>query len=265
MIVMKSLISINRKFMDITPRELVDHILHSKYIKGFEIFLNAESGFELEYLYNLLYEVKKNNLILQVHSDINVDYETQLDFLKQLEQCSTYLGEQLVVVFHSIYDEDITESLRKTSEYLGNLVNNIDNSKLVLCLENLNSTKDKIRLGKNEIRELLLNNENLYFSYDIGHAIVSYESLIDFDNYMFKEVRNVHIHTCDRAGDDHKPIYKDDLHWNDIIKGLTYLIYNNYQYNVVYEYDLYSCRGSTLEEKLEDYIESADMVSERYN
>ena len=159
---MKSLISINRKFMDLNIRDLVDSVLRSKYIKGFELFLNAESGFEIEYLYNLLYEVKRNNLILQVHSDINVDYETQLDFLKQLEQCSNYLGEQLVVVFHSIYDEDINESLRKTAEYLGNLINNVDNSKLAICLENLNSTKDKIRLGKNEIREILSRDKNSF-------------------------------------------------------------------------------------------------------
>ena len=262
---MKSLIGINRKFMDITPRDLVDCVLNSKHIKGFEVFLNVESGFEVEYLYNLLYEVKKNNLILQVHSDIDVDYETQLDFLKQLEQCSNYLGEPIVVTFHSIYDEDMKESLRKTAEYLGNLINNIDNTKLMLCLENLNSTKDKIRLGKNEIREILLNNENLYFSYSIGHAIVNYESVIDFDNYMFKEIRNVLLHTCDKTGEDHKPIYKDDLHWNEVIKALTFLTYNNYQFNVVYDYDLYSCKGTSLEEKLEDFIASVDLVSERYS
>lgn len=61
------------------------------------------------------------------------------------------------------------------------------------------------------------------------------------------------------------PIYKNDKHWNEIIKGLTFLIINDYKYNIVYEYGLEYCNGETIEEKIIDYLKSIDIVSEKYN
>ena len=73
------------------------------------------------------------------------------------------------------------------------------------------------------------------------------------------------IHTNDGIDYDHLPIYKDDTNWNYITKALTYLIINNYKYNIVYEYDLNMCKGETIEEKVRDYLESIDYVSQKYN
>ena len=64
-------------------------------------------------------------------------------------------------------------------------------------------------------------------------------------------------------GVDHMPIYKNDIHWNEIVKGLYFLIINNYKYNIVFEYGLEYCNGDTVKEKVIDYLNSIDYVSSR--
>lgn len=50
---MNSLISINSKFMDFTPKRLVELIMESKYTKGVEMHVNIENKEELKYLDDL--------------------------------------------------------------------------------------------------------------------------------------------------------------------------------------------------------------------
>ena len=81
---------------------------------------------------------------------------------------------------------------------------------------------------------------------------------------MLEDIRNVHIHTHDDQGNDHQHIYKHDNHWNDLMKALTFLMVNNYKYNITYEYDLNCCIGDTVEDRIKDYLNSIDFVSEKY-
>lgn len=260
---MKSLISINYKFMGISPKELVSLILNSKYTKGVEANIDVNNEQELKYLDDLVFELKKHNLILQIHGEIGINFVKQLEYLKRLEKYSYYLGYSIVLTFHTIYDENEEVSKSKTLEYLSDLISTIDNSKIIVCLENLNDARGFIRLEKEKIRPMILNDENLYFTYDIGHEIADYGSITNLDKYMIEEIRNVHIHSNNGRGVDHIPIYKNDIHWNEIIKGLVFLITNDYKYNIVFEYGLEYCNGNTLEEKIKDYLNSIDYVSER--
>ena len=261
---MKSLMSVNSKFMLLNPSELVKLILNSKYTKGIEMYINIDSEFHQKYLDDLVFEIKKYNLILQIHGDVEIDFDKQLEYMKKLEKYSDYLGYPIVVTLHTIYDENKEKSLIKTREYIGNLINNINNNKLIIALENLNDARGYTRLGKEEIETTILNNDNLFFTYDIGHEIANYGKITNVNDYLIEEIRNVHIHSNNNQGNDHWPIYKDDSHWNEIIKGLIYLINNKYQYNIVYEYALEYCRGETTKEKIIDYLTSIDFVSERY-
>ena len=93
----------------------------------------------------------------------------------------------------------------------------------------------------------------------------NFGAITNVNNYLVEELRNVHIHSVDNKGTDHWPIYKNDSHWNEIIKGIIYLVNNKYSYNVVYEYGLEYCRGETTKERIIDYLDSIDFVSERYN
>lgn len=191
---MNSLISINYKFMKVIPKELVQLINNSKYTKGIEICVDTNKPNEMKYLDDLVYELKKNNLILQIHGSVELKLEEQIKYIKQLEKYSDYLGYPIVMTLHSIYDEDINASLSKTLEYISNLINVTNNDKVIICLENLNDTKALIRPGKEDIRKIVLNDEKLYFTYDIGHEIADYGSITNLDTYMIEDIRNVHIH-----------------------------------------------------------------------
>lgn len=261
---MKSLMSIGDRFIGfISPKDLVDMVLKSKYIKGFEAYIRYDDEKELNYLKELLPLLKKHNLILQIHGDVEMGFNLQVEYMKLLEDYSDFLGYPIVVTMHTIYDEDAEISIKKTVEYLGELVKRVDKEKIVICLENLNDLKDKDRLGKMEMRPIVLNDENIWFTYDMGHVIVDYGNLTDLDGYMIEEIRDIHLHTTDKCGLDHSPIYKKDLHWNEIIKGLLFLKKHNYKYNIAFEYDLNYCRGETIKERVQDFIDSIDFVSER--
>ena len=257
---MKSLISINNKFMEISPNELSDIIIKSEFVKGIEIYIDYHNMEERKYLEHLVYELKRKDLILQVHGDITLEINNQINYLKEIEEYSSYLGYPIVVTMHTIYNEDYNKSINDTIDYLNNIFNNIDSNKVIIALENLNSIKDQYRLNKEMIRPMILNDEQLYFTYDIGHEIIDYGEIINLDEYMIEDIINVHIHSNNK-GNDHYPIYNDDTNWNKIIKALVFLINNHYQYNIVFEYDLYECNGDNIIDKINDYILSIDNVS----
>lgn len=261
---MKSLISINYKFMDINPKKLVELVLESKYTKGFEVCINISDDKQVKYLDDLVFYIKNNDLILQIHGIIDEDYMTQLIFIKKLEHYSDILGYPIVLTLHTIYDENKDVSINKTIEYISNLLNEINNNKIIISLENLNDTNKLDRLNKEDIKTTILNDEKIYFTYDIGHEIADYGNVTKLDKYMIEDIRNIHIHSYDKEGNDHMPIYKNDMNWDKILKSLIFLKVNNYKYNIVYEYGLEYCNGETKEEKIKDYLSSIDYVSQHY-
>ncbi len=261
---MKSIISINRKFMGVSPKKLVELIMKSNHTTGVEICIDVDSKEEQKYLDDLVFELKKNNLVLQVHGDSELSIDKQIMFLKQLEGYTDILNHKIVVTLHSLYDEDRNVSIKKTTEYLDSITTNIDNNKLIICLENLNDARNLDRLEKELIAPIVINNEKLFFTYDIGHELADYGEVTNLSEYMIEEIRNVHIHTNDGKGVDHQPIYKNDRLWNDLLKGITYLINHKYTGNIVYEYDLYACMGNSIEEKIVDYLSSIDYVASHY-
>ena len=261
---MKSLISVNKKFMEVNPKKLVEMIENTKYVKGIEIHINKENELEVKYLNDLVFEIKRKNLILQIHGNSNLSIEDQIVFLRKIEEYSDYLGYKIVITLHPIYDEDKEKSIIKTSNYMNEIIDRIDNNKLVICLENLNDMYSLDRLEKESITPVILNNELLYFTYDLGHELIDHGNITNLNKYMIEEIRNVHIHTNNDIDTDHMPIYKNDKYWSQLLKGIVFLINNNYQYNIVYEYDLYKCYGNSIEEKIIDYLNSIDFVSSHY-
>lgn len=261
---MKSIISINRKFMDVSPRDLVNLILNSKYTKGVEICVDMFSEEEMDYLEKLVFELKKNNLILQVHGNSDLSLENQIKFLKKLEKYSDYLEYPIVVTLHPFYDEDRAIAIKKINNYLSEVVNSISTDKIIINIENLNDMDGMDRLEKEALVPILSNISNLYFTYDIGHEIVDYGDINNLNDILIDRIRNVHIHTHNNMGIDHMPIYRNDSNWNIIIKAITYLNTIDYKYNVVFEYDLFACNGEKIEDKIISYLDSIDIVSEHF-
>ena len=261
---MNSLISLNFKYMSISPKELVSIIASSKYTKGAEMYIDFREENELKYLDDFVYELKKNDLILQIHGEAHRDVEEQINFIKRIEGYSDYLNKPIVFTLHPLYDEDKNIALDKTLEYLTKLLEYTNSNKVIISLENLDDNKDKDRLGREDINELILNNENIFFTYDMGHELIEFGEITLLDEYLTSKIRNIHIHT-NSNGQGHMPIYKDDVNWNSIIKALLFLKTSNYKYNIVFEYGIDYCKGNTLKEKVIDYLESIDYISERIN
>ena len=80
---MNSLISINRKFMDVPIDELINMIKKSKHTKGIEIYIDYHDKFERDYLENIVPVLKQNNLILQIHGEVELNFDEQLDGIKK--------------------------------------------------------------------------------------------------------------------------------------------------------------------------------------
>lgn len=261
---MKSIISINFKFMRLSPNELIKLILNSKYTKGVELCVDVNSKEEMDYLDRLVKEIKNNQLILQIHCDISLPIDKQILFLKQLEKYSEYLNYRILVTLHSIYNKNKNVSLSETKSYIDSIIKEIDVNKVMICLENLNNYEGMYRLKKEDIEGIVTSDNKLYFTYDIGHEFADGISTINLSDKMIKNVKNVHIHTNIRSGYDHMPIYKDSEKLNEIVEAISYLKKIKYNYNIVYEYNLYECIGNNLKEQIKDYLNSIDFVSSYY-
>ena len=123
---MTSLISINYKFMSLTTKRLIELINNSKSCKGVEIYIDYNKQEEIDYLDKLVYDLKQNDLILQVHGEIELDYDKQLEYIKKLESYSDFLGYPIVLTMHTIFDSNPEVSIQKTIDYISRLKNDID-------------------------------------------------------------------------------------------------------------------------------------------
>lgn len=265
---MNSLISINSGFMDINPIDLIWFLKDkSSYIKGIEIYINNNIEKEKKYLEDLVYACLNNDFILSIHGESNMDKELQIKYLKEIEKYSDILGYQINVTLHPLFHSDKENSINDTIDYMNYITDNIDNTKIKICLENLNYMYKQDRLHKEDIANIILNNENLFMTYDIGHEIIDNGDIININNYLINEISNIHIHTFDYEYDlgyDHKPIFKNDKNWEKILKAITYLKINKYEGNIVFEYALTACEGNDFLEKLETYLRSIDFISEMF-
>ena len=260
----KNIISVNKKFMTISPQKLVQIISKFNSTKGIEIFVDSNNNAEMDYLNGLVKEIKKEKLILQVHCDVEIPLKKQIEFLRILEKCAEFLNDKIVLTFHSVFNEDKTISLEQTKEYIEELISKIDCNKFIFCIENLNNLDAGYRLKKEDLYDLITANKNIYLTYDIGHELVEYGNINYPDNILFKNIRNVHVHDFNKKGVDHFPIRTTSDNIQNIINSINELIKNGYEYNIVYEYNLFECEGDTLEAKVIDYLKSIEEISKLY-
>lgn len=264
---MKTIIAINKKFMSISPIELHNLIMqNSNSIDGYEIYIDYTNEKEVEYLEKLVQICYQEKKYLQIHGNSSLPLEKQIEYIKYLEKISDYLGYKIHIVLHSINASTIKESIDLTTRYLDSLTKVMDDSKIIISLENLNDSGNIDRLNINDITPIVANNEKIYLTYDIGHELVDYSNPTTINSHIVPLISNVHIHTFNSTyseGYDHKPILKNDEHWNEIIKSILFLKRNQYDKSIVFEYDLYTCPGNDNKEKIIFYCKSIDFVSER--
>ena len=264
---MNSLMSINFKFMEFSPEELIEITKDNKYMDGFEIYIDVDKPEEVEYLHKLVDTCKLHNKILQIHGNSSLPMDKQKAFCDMVMKISDILGYRISLVLHSLTDDDKNVAIEETDAYMKEITDYIDTNKIRIGLENLNDMEFLDRLDKDEITPIVCNNERLFFTYDVGHEIADYGNVTNIIDAMVDQMSNVHIHTFDDKYDDgydHKPIYKDDEHWQNIIKAILFLKNKNYQGNIVFEYDVMECIGNTLKDNIKNYADSMDYVAERF-
>lgn len=263
---MKILMSVNYKFMNVTPKDLLEIIhMHNSKLDGFEVCINANSESEIKYLKELAFEAHRDNLILQMHGTIYNDEATNYRYLDIINDISIIMQTNINIVYHPIYNESKEESRNISTMFLSNLLNYISlkNYKITLSLENLNDTIKQDRLNKDDLVPILEKLPNLKFTYDIGHELIDYGNITDLNSVLKERLNNVHIHTFHNTY-DHQVMTDDDIHKESWIKGITYLKVINYSGAMVLEYDLNSFWFDTLQEKIIGYLASIDRITEYF-
>ena len=133
------------------------------------------------------------------------------------------------------------------------------NLHVIITLENLDDKTWAIRLDKSEMKAIIYNNEDLFFTYDIGNEIIEYGKITDVDYLLEQRMINIHLHTFDKY-EKHLPIFPDDpnkLRW---LKALTYLKLIDYRGAIVLEYDYGAIPGKDFREKVINTVRSAEFV-----
>lgn len=251
---MKSIMSVNvDKFKQVQSLDFYN-IIKDK-IDGCEIFFNINNEEEVKYVKDLIFYFNRDNFYFQFHGDSELPMEKQKEYLNLIN--SFYRDYKINIVMHVLTRDTIEESINNTTVYIDELEEYIDenNLNITLSLENLNSVTYLKRLSKNYLYPILYNNDNLLFTYDIGHEIEEYGELTDLQEIEIERLNNIHIHTFKNVI-DHLPIYEKDEHLTILAKSILYLKKINYDGTIVYEYDLYECNGDTIEEKILGYIDS---------
>ena len=126
----------------------------------------------------------------------------------------------------------------------------------LICLEYLNDIGERKRLRLAEIERILKEIPELRFTYDVGHAVWNGEDVIDDSSVLCERLTNMHVHTIDPE-DDHRPIYEGDAHYDEILQHARKLLNNPFElWTVVFEYNLFVCRGETEREKIIDFLDT---------
>lgn len=235
-------LSINYKFFDVTPFYFINKLKEynkNNIINGLEVSIDFNNINEINYLKELCNIVKNDNLIINMHGDSTLDLEKQKEYLDYINELSIILDKQISIVIHSI-------------NYFNNLLNYIkdNNYNIELTIENI------ITSNINDIKEELINNNSLKFTYDLGHIIYEHKKLIELDEFLLSRLVNTHIHDFNFI-EDHQVINNNSSDLSlSTIKYLKRIKYNN---SIVMEYDFYKL-GNSFDERLENYVKSAIYV-----
>lgn len=262
---MNKLLSINYKFFKQEPQKLIEII--NKYnknrlIQGFEIAVSKQE--EQKYLLEFAKKLKKYNYILNLHAPTleNIEqYQKYLDYTVEISKITT---QKTNIVFHPINAKNILKSKEQTNKYVKELLKYIEQKNyeknIELSIENLNDIKEEKRLKKEDITDILNQNQELKFTYDIGHELVDGQ-IPQIEQEILKEkINNIHIHTHIEKK-DHYPLIKNKKDKEVTIQIIEKIKKHNENINVVMEYALDYIEGNTFEEKIKNYINEANYMN----
>lgn len=257
---MNKLLSINYKFFKVEPKKLIEIINKNNnrnQIQGFEVAVSNKE--EQKYLLEFAQKAKENNYILNLHAptlDSVVEYKNYLDFAVEVSKIT---NQKTNIVFHPINAENKSKSIEITNNYIKELLeymlNKSYNKNIELSIENLNDMNNLKRLKKEDLIEILKQNQSLKFTYDIGHELVDEVVPKIEEKLLIERLNNVHIHTH-LGKEDHHSLQnntKDMIITNEILDKISS---KKEKINVVLEYALDYIDGVNFKSKMEKYIKN---------
>lgn len=263
---MKTILSINYKFFEISPKEFIDIVVKNdkqNLIRGFEAVTKSKD--EEEYLKKFAKITSDNGYIVNLHAPslCNVEqYESYLDFAVEISKIQR---RKVNIVFHPINADSLEESKKVTNCYVTELTEYIAENKyneyIELSLENLNDFEKIKRLKKENLIDILNENQDIKFTYDIGHEMMDDMIKKDKLNEILAErLNNVHIHTKGELEDHYPIIEKTEKHTKQVLEKTKQLIESGYNGDIVMEYAIDYIDGKNLKEKLICYINCAKII-----
>lgn len=257
---MKILLSLNNKFFEKSPVELIRMIQEldvNNYVSGFELYIDFYDKSHIEYAKELAYLSKNNNYLLQFHGNSDYPLEDQKQYMLFLNDIAKTLEYKINVVLHPLSLDTIEDNVEKSNLYFSEILNYIYQNQLAInvSIENLNSNETP-RLSKDYLTSILANNMDLSFTYDVGHEIVDYGNLTDLNPVLLNRLSNVHFHTF-HFFYDHQPVGMDsDKKW---VKAFRYLKTIHFDKTLVLEYDFYDL-GNDFSERMINYIKCVEYI-----
>jgi sugar phosphate isomerase/epimerase len=257
----------NKMFSKYTPCELINTITKmdkTNSIDGAEIYINITSNIEKEYCLELVKLMKDRNWIVQIHSMnlSKLEYNTLKEYLDYYNKLSTVYLDKLKLTIHPSDEKDIKEAT-VNSINLFNAVNEYitkNNYNIEILVENLNKLNGKIRCNVNEVIHILDNVDIDGITLDLGHYVYDYSN--DYSNICnIDKIKNIHLHDINNNV-DHYPFYYNNVKLDKIAKYLKEIKYNA---NIVLEYGLEYLKGTTFEEKINEYINQIEYVKNSIN
>lgn len=254
---MNIFLSLNNKFFELTPEDLLKRISgfdEENLIKGFEIKTKTDE--ENSYVLKFASLISDKNYAINLHAPLFDDKLELKKYISFAVDLSKIQKRKINITIHSVECDTILDSVRKTDEMLKDIYDYIEEMKyysyIDISIENLNKLNGKPRLKKEELSMFLKKYEDLKFTYDVGHELADSNYTKNLIGILDERINNIHIHDV-KDGMDHFPV--EDLNNCEMIKNI--LINYYYTCNIVMEYALDNIEGFSLEEKLKNYINYA--------
>lgn len=262
---MNLFLSLNDKFFTkLDPINLVDFIKENdkdNLVKGLE--LNIKYDMDKKYFADLINYSNQKDFFINLHSPNYTNIEQYKKYLKFAKDISIVQNRKINITIHPCDSTSIELSKIKSEEMINLIMSYIYENNLEkyfdISLENLNSVEGYYRLTKPDVLNLLNINNNIKFTYDIGHEFADGANKVKIPKIIYNRISNIHIHTyIDKK--DHLPI----TNYNDckfVKETLLSLLKKGYNKAIVLEYAIEYMNGNSFEEKFKAYINSFKIIN----
>lgn len=253
----KVILSIYEKALEGMNIETVFDIVNlygNKEIDGIE--LNSSN---LETVKKCATLCKKNGLVFRCHFPLIKLTESEIiKYLNSVSNVAKELRYDINIVVHTLVDEDnMKENIIESQMYFEKILEYVQKYKLhvIISAENLSSIGGVKRINVKKIDEILKINDNLKFTYDIGHDLYDNKTPSVLSSLQKERINNVHLHSVTK-NEDHHVIQENSNDLDKIIEAIKQLKDIGYTGPIVLEYAIKYLEGKRTEEKMINFVKS---------